>query len=211
MKSFANQYLEILNGELKGLNLTRITSEEDFFVKQIVDSIEPLNQCPQFKKSLECQLPLIDVGFGGGFPLLPLAKLYPDKTFIGLEARKKKAEAVMLIAERLNIKNVQTYHQRLEEVEFDRPSILTFKAVSDIEKLLPMICGQEIQRAYFYKGPKCDDKENFRNKMNGWTKFSDKEYELEKTNGRRVLGFKGVSVPRGTNLNKPLVKLSNLI
>lgn len=211
MKSFAEKYLEVLNGELKGLNLTRITSPEDFYIKQIIDSIEPLNQCPDFKRSLESKQPLVDVGFGGGFPLLPLAKLYPNKIFIGLEARKKKVEAVKLISQKLNITNVKIYHQRLEEVEFDIPAVLTFKAVSDISILLPMICGHEQQRAYFYKGPKCEEKENIKAKILNWKKFSDHEYRLNTTNERRLLGFKGVTVPRGTNSNKPLVKLSNLI
>ncbi|MBT7611483.1 MAG: hypothetical protein HN576_17110 [Bacteriovoracaceae bacterium] len=211
MRTFAHKYLEILNGEFKGLNLTRITSLDEFYLKQIIDSIEPLNKCVNFKKSLESDLPLIDIGFGGGFPLLPLAKLYPDKIFLGFEARKKKALAVKLIAEKLDIKNVKTYHQRLEEVDFDIPAILTFKAVADIDKLLPMICGKKIQRAYFYKGPRCDEKENIKAKIAGWKKFSDQEYIVKKTNGRRVLGFKGVTVPRGTKLNKPLVKLSKLI
>jgi 16S rRNA (guanine527-N7)-methyltransferase len=211
MKTFATEYLNVLKGELEGLNLTRIISEEDFFIKQIIDSIEPLNHCREFKKSLESKLPLIDIGFGGGFPLLPLAKVYPDKTFLGFEARKKKVEAVTLIADRLNLTNIKTYHQRLEDVFFDMPCILTFKAVSEISNLLPLIAGDQTVWAYFYKGPRCDEKEKITDQMPGWKKISDLEYRLEKTNGRRILGFKGVTVPRGTKSNKPLVKLSNLI
>ena len=211
MKIFAENYLALLNGELKGLNLTRIINPEEFFVKQILDSIMPLKLCKQFKRSLDSNLPLIDVGFGGGFPLLPLAKLYPEKLFIGFEARKKKADAVELVTERLNINNVKIYHQRLEDVEFDIPAILTFKAVGDIKQLLQMICGIKQQWAYFYKGPRCDEKEDIKDKMLDWKKVSDLEYKLDKTNGRRLLGFKGVTVPRGTKSNKSLVKLSKLV
>jgi tRNA G46 methylase TrmB len=39
-----------------------------------------------------------DVGTGGGWPLLALAQSYPNTEFIGIDARRKKMEAVQAIA-----------------------------------------------------------------------------------------------------------------
>ena len=44
MRKLAQDYLAILKGELAGLNLTRILDEEDFYNKQIVDSLIPYEQ-----------------------------------------------------------------------------------------------------------------------------------------------------------------------
>lgn len=84
MEDFARKYLELLNGPLKGLNLTRITEFNDFYQKQIMDSILPTLESEIFKDLIEEHDLILDVGFGGGFPILPLAKLYPEKKFIAL-------------------------------------------------------------------------------------------------------------------------------
>ncbi len=211
MKPFAREYLSILKNELKGLNLTRIEDFDDFFIKQILDSVLPADLFKEFKKDLEGKRPLVDVGFGGGFPLLPLAKKFPGKRFIGFEARKKKVEAVQLIARKLNINNITVYHQRVENIYFDKEVILTFKAVASITKVLTLISGSKKQKAYFYKGPNIKEKEDLAEIPQGWNKFLDKKYELEGTDGRSFLGFKGAIVPRGTNSEKQLVNLSKLL
>ena len=87
MKEFAKKYLEILEGPLAGINLTRILNFDDFYHKQILDSVLPFELSDIFKKSLKNSELVIDVGFGGGFPILPLAKLLPEINFIGIETR----------------------------------------------------------------------------------------------------------------------------
>ena len=211
MEEFAQKYLNILQGPLKGLNLTRIVEFNDFLLKQVVDSILPLDHCLEFGESLEKNKLLVDVGFGGGFPLLPLAYKFPQYNFIGLEARRKKADAVNLIAEDMGLNNIKAYHQRLEEVWFDLPCTITFKAVGNMADLLPKISGDKNQKVFFYKGPLLNDKENLQDIGSEWELISDVNYPLPGTEGRRFLGFKGVSVPRGTKYNKQLVKVSKLV
>ena len=59
---FSKKYLEIINNDLKGLNLTRITNLEDFHEKQYLDSIMPFN----LSKTLDLNETIhLDIGFGG--------------------------------------------------------------------------------------------------------------------------------------------------
>src|SRR5690606_4816190 len=115
MLDFSIRYLNVLNTKLKGLNLTTILDPDEFYHKQILDSVNPYLQSEAFQKDVKRRGIVVDVGFGGGFPILPLAKMLPDVQFVGVESRRKKADAVTLIAEELGIKNVKLVHSRLED------------------------------------------------------------------------------------------------
>lgn len=203
MKKFTQDYLDILNGELKGLNLTRILDFDDFYNKQIVDSIKPFEISNVFSNSIKSKKRLIDVGFGGGFPILPLAKLLPEIDFLGLEARAKKSKAVMLIAERLSIKNVQTMHKRVEDFIIDYPSVITFKAVSNIFNCLNRLKHTKELDVFFYKGPNVHSLENEDMKiaLDHWKLIEELEYTLPSGEKRWFVGYRSKrssNVPRGT-------------
>jgi 16S rRNA (guanine527-N7)-methyltransferase len=214
MRSFSNAYLKLLKGELAGLNLTRILDEEEFYQKQIADSLIPYEQSKFFKEALAKVKVLIDVGFGGGFPLVPLAWQEPSYSFIGFEARRKKADAVALICQRLELPNVRPMHQRLEEVLIDRDCVITFKAVGKIKDMLSLVNiprGTEVT-VFFYKGPQFDQLEDI-TKIDGWKMISDEFFDVPGTEKRRLIGFK--NVPRGTNISnlskKNLVNASDFL
>ena len=48
---------------------------------------------------------IVDVGTGGGFPLVPLAILFPESTFHGIDGIGKKITAVKGVVEGLGITN----------------------------------------------------------------------------------------------------------
>lgn len=58
---------------------------------------------------------VIDWGTGGGLPLLPLALVYPEVSFIGVDAVEKKLQAVRQMARALELENVDVWHGRAEE------------------------------------------------------------------------------------------------
>ncbi|MBK8954423.1 MAG: 16S rRNA (guanine(527)-N(7))-methyltransferase RsmG [Saprospiraceae bacterium] len=58
---------------------------------------------------------ILDLGTGGGFPLIPLAILYPELEFTGIDGTGKKVKAVEWISEELNLRNVKAIHIRAEE------------------------------------------------------------------------------------------------
>lgn len=211
MKNFSKKYLDYLTGPLAGINLTRITDEDDFYNKQIIDSVKPIEESSTFAKKMnDCKL-LVDVGFGGGFPILPLAKKVPHGTFIGFEARKKKAIAVTDIASHLELTNVKLYHERIENILIDRDCIITLKAVGKIADFLKHISTTADVNVYFYKGPNWKELEDIGSIGPRWKLIESIDVKIPHTEGRTLVGFSNNNVPCGTYKNKKLVKLSEFL
>ena len=80
-----NSFLK-LNSQL---NLSSIREYDGVYQKHILDSLELEKVLPLAANRTVC-----DIGTWWGFPLLPLAMSYPQVHFIGIDARKKKVEAV---------------------------------------------------------------------------------------------------------------------
>jgi 16S rRNA (guanine527-N7)-methyltransferase len=210
MKKFAFDYLELLKGEFGGINLTRIETPDDFYNKQILDSILPLEKSELFSSELKKAGTLLDIGFGGGFPVLPLARSLPLIKFVGFDARAKKVDVVTEIAQRLGIENVHLIHMRFEEVVFDIPLIITFKAVGKISEILPLIKSTNKILVCFYKGPNVRELESLKSIEKDWDLKEEISYEVEGTEGRTFLCFRNKNVLRGT-INSKLIKFSELL
>ena len=58
---------------------------------------------------------MIDVGTGGGFPLVPLAILFPESTFHGIDGIGKKIMAVKGVIEGLGLANCTAEQVRSED------------------------------------------------------------------------------------------------
>lgn len=211
MKEFARDYHALLTGEYAGINLTRITDFEDFYQKQILDSLIATEQSSLFQKEMETTKPHIDVGFGGGFPLLVLAKKYPNKKFIGFEARGKKAKVVNEIAHKLGLSNVKAYHQRLEDILINQEITVSFKAVGPIDRCINWINNEVPVQLFFYKGPSVfnDEIDPYGGEFSGWKINCSDELKLAGTNKRYLIGLMSENVLRGTN--SKLVKVSEFI
>lgn len=212
MKEFSKKYLDLLTSEFAGINLTRITSPEEFYQKQIVDSVLPQTESKVFKNALEETKLMVDVGFGGGFPILPLAHINPDKKFIGFEARAKKAQAVQKIAALLGLTNVFLKHQRLEMVDFDIDTVITFKGVGKVSDYLPLLRTSKTLYVFFYKGPNFYELEDIEELIEkDWELIEEKAYDVPGTEGRVLLGFKNRKVLRGTIQTEKIIKFSELL
>jgi len=111
------------------INLSSIREPEEVYTKHILDSLE-LNNLLTFEKWQK----ILDIGTGGGFPLLPLAMTNPQSNFVGVDARRKKIGVVNKMIEELNIPNAKAKRSRIEEFngKFD---IITVRAVGYVDKL----------------------------------------------------------------------------
>ena len=154
---------------------------------------------------------LVYVGFGGGFPILPLSFTNPDKKFIGFDARAKKAQVVQKIADRLGLHNVKLLHQRFECVDFDQDVIITFKAVGKVAELLPLLQTTKNLYVFFYKGPNFYELEDIEELLEKWELIEEISYDVPGTEGRLFLGFKNKKVLRGTISTEKIVKFSSLL
>ncbi len=209
LETFAANYLQLLTGPLEGLNLTKILNPEEFFTKQVLDSILPFQMSPVLKSILGLHDLVIDVGFGGGFPLFPLAIEFSTKKIVGIESIGKKVSACTLIRDSLGLSNIHLINNRLEKILIDRHCLITFKAVGKISDLLNFInvaAGCKVS-VVFYKGPSFRDELYFKN--SNWSCVEIFEYLLADNSARSTLLYE--NVPRGTLKNKKLVKLSELI
>lgn len=59
---------------------------------------------------------VLDIGTGGGFPGIPLAILFPETHFTLVDSIGKKITVVKAVAESLGLKNVETFHERAENI-----------------------------------------------------------------------------------------------
>jgi 16S rRNA (guanine527-N7)-methyltransferase len=213
MHEFSQKYLEFLKKELSGINLTRILDPDEFYYKQIQDSILPALECDTYSRSISAAKYIVDVGFGGGFPIIPLAKHFDKKNFYGFEARSKKVTAVKKIASYFGLNNVHLYHYRIEDILFDKKVLITFKAVGKVQDFLLKINTTSQVKIFFYKGPGYKEQDIL--EIPGFKLISQEDIEIPQTERRIILGFE--NVPHGTNqkktkkMHKNLVKFSSLI
>ena len=153
----------------------------------------------------------MDIGFGGGFPIVPLAFVLPNIQFIGIESKKKKCLAVEQIIKHFSLTNIQLLHGRFEEFLFDREVTITSKAVTTIENLLKGLNYSVTTHVFFYKGPNLFalEEKGLNNIHNEWEIMTNNSIKVPNTEGRTLVGFKNKIVPRGTA--KKLAKISGFL
>lgn len=101
------QYVELLQKWNQTYNLTAIEDTNEIISKHILDSLS-------VAKHLDGKN-IIDIGSGAGLPGIPLAIIYPAKSFTLLDSNVKKTRFIQQAVIDLGLKNVQTLHQRVEE------------------------------------------------------------------------------------------------
>jgi 16S rRNA (guanine527-N7)-methyltransferase len=129
--------------ENKKLNLSAFRTAEHCWIGNVLDSVAFVDIAPTVlgRNWAEQKVRLLDVGTGGGFPLLPLAIVLPEALCIGVDAIRKKVDAVQRIAAELQLQNTQLICGRIEELahkpEFRGTfDMVTARAVAPISVLL---------------------------------------------------------------------------
>jgi len=81
---------------------------------------------------------VIDVGTGGGLPGIPLAILFPRVNFTLLDSISKKIKVVEDIRKKLNLSNVITINDRVENHDLKYDFVIS-RAVSKMDKFYSMV------------------------------------------------------------------------
>lgn len=105
----------LLVEENKKINLTRITDPVQIQSRHFLDSLMAVSILDQLAEQVD-SIKVADVGSGAGFPILPLAIVRPDWSFVSIEATGKKCVFQHRICKQLGLTNVEIIHARAEEL-----------------------------------------------------------------------------------------------
>lgn len=204
----------------KVVNLTRITEEDDVYLKHFFDSITPLFI---FSDVFKDGATLCDVGAGAGFPSIPLKILFPTLKVTIVDSLAKRLKFLQTLIEKLNLTDVELVHGRAEDVgqnpkyreKFD---LVTARAVANMTVLSEYCLPLVKKNGYFIalKGPKAADELSASQKalsVLGGKIIKDEELTLPNSDEERtlVLVEKVKNTPKkyprqaGTPRRKPIV------
>lgn len=136
------------------INLISRKDMENLYERHILHSLG-IAKVVQFKKGAR----IVDVGTGGGFPLVPLAIMFPQCSFHGIDGIGKKIAAVKGVVEGLGITNCtaeqvrSTDHKGRYDVIVSRAVTTLPEFIRDTEHLVAKGQG----RMYYLKGGELAD------------------------------------------------------
>jgi 16S rRNA (guanine527-N7)-methyltransferase len=136
------------------INLISRKDMENLYERHILHSLG-IAKVVSFKKGTR----IVDVGTGGGFPLVPLAILFPECTFHGIDGIGKKITAVKGVVEGLGITNCTAEqvrsmdHQERYDVIVSRAVTTLPEFIRDTKHLVPIRQGT----LYYLKGGELAD------------------------------------------------------
>ena len=212
-------YFKMLIEVNEHVNLTRITEEDEVYLKLFYDSITPLFT---FGEVFKDGATLCDVGAGAGFPSIPLKILKPGLKVTIVDSLQKRLNFLKDLISELGLTDVELVHGRAEDVGQnklyrERFDIVTARAVARMSVLSEYCLPLVKKGGYFValKGPKAEDELDDGKKaleVLGGKLIKDEELTLPESEEERtlVLVQKVKSTPKkyprqaGTPRRKPI-------
>ena len=114
------------------VNLVSRKDMENLYERHILHSLG-IAKVVQFKAGTR----IVDVGTGGGFPLVPLAVLFPKCTFHGIDGTGKKITAVKGIIDGLGLTNCTAEQVRSEDHK-KKYDVIVSRAVTTLPEFIRM-------------------------------------------------------------------------
>ena len=142
-----NDYASFLMEYNKNVNLTRIDSLEQIYLKHFYDSLT-ICEALDFSKVAT----MLDIGSGAGFPGMVLAIFFPEIKVTLLDSNSKKTTFLKLLAQRLQLNNVKVITDRAEQYckeyreSFD---LVTARAVANLTVLSELCIPFVKEGSYF--------------------------------------------------------------
>lgn len=122
------------------VNLSAFRTQEGCWIGNVLDSTAAVELFESFRIP-NFEFRILDIGTGGGFPLLPLAICLPEAHLTGMDSTQKKIDAVNRIKDSLGLKNVNLICGRVEVIGHAKQyretfDVVTARAVAEINVLL---------------------------------------------------------------------------
>ena len=117
------------------INLISRKDIDYFYLHHVLHSLS-IAKFYQFKSGST----VMDVGTGGGFPGIPLSILFPNVNFHLVDSIGKKIRVIEAVKKELNLKNVQMYNDRIENIDLTVDFVVC-RAVAPMKTLVKWIGG----------------------------------------------------------------------
>lgn len=198
LKQWAHDYWNWYEERQRKPNLIGFKIWEDFYENVVLDSLLPLEQVSECFELFTKTKNIIDIGTGGGFPLLPLSLKFPDHKFLGVDSIQKKIYALKDFVQLYPDihRNVSFQCTRLENLIIEEDCILTFKAIGRIKDLLNLLLLSKIKKntkitCIFYKGAEFQalEGEDLVEIQKKWQLLWNRPLQSLSSKGRCVLAF----------------------
>lgn len=140
-------------------NLTRITEENEVYLKHFYDSLTLVKAI-----KLNNQL-LLDVGTGAGFPGIVLKIVFPELKVTLVDSLNKRIIFLNDVIKKLGLTGIEAIHARAEEFAVnnkERFDIITSRAVANLNTLSELCIPMVKQEGYFIP-MKADAEEEIKN------------------------------------------------
>jgi 16S rRNA (guanine527-N7)-methyltransferase len=113
------------------INVVSRKDMDHLYTRHILHSLAIAKVC-SFKPGAR----VVDIGCGGGFPSVPLAILFPEVEFVGVDSIGKKIKVVEGVTMGADIKNLRAVNSRAEQLgeKFD---YVVSRAVTEMARFMP--------------------------------------------------------------------------
>lgn len=113
-------------------NLTTITDASSVLTLHVADS---LTLVPKVKEFAPAAKRVLDVGSGGGLPVVPLAVMRPDLSVSAVDTVKKKAVFLRQAGVMCRLRNFTVYNDRVEKLSLPPFDVITNRAFASLKDM----------------------------------------------------------------------------
>ncbi len=171
------KYFDELDKWRRKINLVARAEPAQIIENHFLDSLTLLPLLEEYKNNTSPSL--LDIGSGAGFPGLVIKIACPWLRVILVEPRQKRVSFLKHIIRTLHLTDIVVREERLavDDQQFlqnyDKPNIITSRAVADIKASLEMLTFAPLQsKIICMKGPKAETE------IEAWHKTKDSPFTL---------------------------------
>ena len=120
-----------------------LVSDKDLDRIEDVHIVDAFSLAPYIRKFANPETGILDIGSGGGFPIIPLKCLFPDLRCTLIERNEGKVGFLHRVIARLELSDIEVVHGAFPEtVDTVTASVITARAVERPGKLIPALLSR---------------------------------------------------------------------